>query len=58
VGKPTVEVHLSNIHAREWFRRRSVIADVVMGQVAGLGWRGYLAALEALVSTLRDEGRP
>ncbi len=57
VGKPTVEVHLSNIHAREAFRRRSVIAEVVLGQVAGLGWRGYLAALEALVGIVREEGR-
>jgi len=57
VGKPTVEVHLSNVHAREGFRRRSVIADVVLGQVAGLGWRGYVVALEALVDIVREGGR-
>ena len=54
---PIVEVHLSNIHAREEFRRRSVVADIAQGQIAGLGWRGYIFALEFLVGTLRQEGR-
>ncbi len=54
VGRPVVEVHLSNIHAREGFRRRSVVAPIALGQVSGLGWRGYLAALEALVGILRE----
>lgn len=49
VGRPTVEVHLSNIYAREEWRHRSVIAPVARGQVSGLGWRGYLLALEYLV---------
>ena len=53
---PIVEVHLSNIHAREEFRRRSVVADIAQGQIAGLGWRGYIFALEFLVGTLRQEG--
>ena len=48
-GLPIIEVHLSNIHAREPFRRRSVIAGVAKGQVSGLGWYGYVAALEHLV---------
>ena len=53
---PIVEIHLSNIHAREDFRRRSVVADIAQGQIAGLGWRGYIFALEFLVGTLRQEG--
>jgi 3-dehydroquinate dehydratase-2 len=53
---PIVEVHLSNIHAREEFRHRSVVADIAQGQIAGLGWRGYIFALEFLVGTLRQEG--
>ena len=54
-GVPVVEVHLSNIHAREEWRRRSVLADTARGQIAGLGWRGYTAALEALVGIIADE---
>lgn len=54
-GVPVVEVHLSNIHAREEWRRRSVLADTVRGQIAGLGWRGYTAALEALAGIITDE---
>jgi 3-dehydroquinate dehydratase-2 len=46
---PVIEVHISNIHGREPFRQRSVIAPVVEGQISGLGWRGYLSALEYLV---------
>ncbi len=47
IDVPVIEVHLSNIHKREEFRHHSVIAPVVMGQVAGLGVESYLAALEA-----------
>ena len=49
-----VEVHLSNIHAREEWRQRSVIAGLAVGQISGLGWRGYLYALEFLAQHKPD----
>jgi 3-dehydroquinate dehydratase-2 len=52
---PVIEVHLSNIYAREEFRQRSVIAPIAKGQVTGLGWRGYIAALRTLVADLRGK---
>ena len=51
---PTIEVHLSNIHAREEIRHTSLIAPVVWGQVSGFGYRGYLAALDLLHSRLAE----
>jgi len=48
VGILAVEVHMTNVHAREEFRRRSFLSPVVWGQVAGFGYRGYLAALDLL----------
>lgn len=52
---PVVEVHISNIYARESFRRDSVTAASVDGVVTGLGWRGYLAALDALIGMLHEK---
>jgi 3-dehydroquinate dehydratase-2 len=51
---PTVEVHLSNIFAREEYRRRSISAEACVGIVAGFGWRSYLLALQALAETLNE----
>lgn len=47
---PVIEIHLSNIYKREPFRHKSMLSDVVSGQICGLGVQGYFLALEAIVS--------
>lgn len=51
---PTVEVHISNVAAREEFRHHSMIARVCVGSIVGLGWLGYQLALEALIARHRN----
>ena len=53
-GLPAIEIHLSNIYAREPFRHTSLLAPICRGQITGLGWRSYLLALEALLAVLRE----
>lgn len=54
VAIPFIEVHLSNVHAREPFRRHSYFSDIAVGVIAGLGAQGYELALEAALRRLQD----
>ncbi|HWO72350.1 MAG TPA: type II 3-dehydroquinate dehydratase [Dehalococcoidia bacterium] len=56
-GLRAVEVHLSNVYARESFRHTSMLAGVCAGMIAGLGWRGYIYALEWLVAAAKEDGK-
>ncbi|ACB85293.1 type II 3-dehydroquinate dehydratase [Natranaerobius thermophilus] len=51
ISKPVIEVHISNIFNRESFRSHSVIAPVAKGQISGMGFAGYLLALNAFIKT-------
>jgi 3-dehydroquinate dehydratase-2 len=53
VSLPVVEVHISNIYNREQFRRHSVISEVCIGQISGLGYQGYIYAMDALKRYLK-----
>ena len=55
---PVIEVHLGNIHAREDWRRHSVVADIARGQIAGFGWRSYTSAIEIMVGIIEEETTP
>ncbi len=57
VRLPCIEVHISNIHAREDWRRQSVVAPVVVGQITGLGGQGYLIAIDALKRLIEESHR-
>lgn len=56
VGLPAIELHLSNVHAREPYRHHSYIAKVALGVICGFGPHGYVLALEAMARHLEDRG--
>lgn len=58
VGLPAIEVHLSNIYAREEFRQKSVISPAATGCICGLGWRSYLYGIRALIDILKEQAQP
>ena len=55
IGLPVIEVHLTNVYARESFRQHSLISPVCAGTIAGLGWRSYEMAVRYLAATMKSE---
>jgi 3-dehydroquinate dehydratase-2 len=58
LGLNAVEVHISNVYKREEFRHHSLLSAVCKGVIAGLGWRGYMYALESLLAGAQEGGKP
>ena len=58
VGIPFIEVHLSNVHAREEFRHQSYFSDKAIGTITGLGAQGYLLAFDYIIAALSDNLDP
>jgi 3-dehydroquinate dehydratase-2 len=56
-GLTVIEVHISNVYSREEFRHNSWLSPVCKGMITGLGWRGYLYALDAVVEAAREGGK-
>ena len=54
-NKPAIEVHISNIHKREEFRKKSLMSDIVIGIIAGFGMNSYLLAIDAAIEYLQSQ---